>query len=443
MRLIIFMISVIVMLSPSLVTAQQQIAFDQNDEIYVIDRQLRNQLELFPDYEGFIEATMFRIDENEYELNVLVEIDGIRQRRLEEYSDVQLKNLRDRITQRLAELDPETDQSGRTRFLIGTTALSAAYYGWATPTILGINEPSVFGALYLTVASSGYFIPNWVTSDATLTTADSRLSLYGGLRGIYHGYAIGNFIAPDETGAEISKGHLAISMATSLSGLYGGYAYSRNQNVTEGEARFFNAAGDYGMLMGIGSAIILEDTFFSTRLSTAGYLSITSAGYAGAHYLTRHRNATIGNARVMRTSYFLGAAIPAGFLAALDIESSQLITATTMAGLSAGMGWASRISRSQNFTDGEGITISLGTLGSYLLGASIGLLATDSSSGVLLTGALGGSLGYFTLLNRAMQQQNPDNSEYSLNFDFGFQPVIEHEINAYSFVPVLKLSKSF
>ncbi|MEX0928883.1 MAG: hypothetical protein WDZ53_05715 [Balneolales bacterium] len=427
---------------PSALSAQEQVAFDRAEEVYVIDRSLRDQLGLFQEYEGFIEATLFRVDEDTYELNIFTRTDNTRQRRQVLYGSRELARLRNEVSQQLAGLPPVADQEGRTRFLIGTTVLSAGFYGWAAPLALDVTDGTAAGAAYLIISSAGYFVPALITSNITLKSGDASASLYGGYRGMLHGFAISGLLEPSDDLFDNARRTLLLGTAGSVGGLIYGYRHSRKHDYNEGQSHFFRASGDYGILMGIGVAAILGENTNSLRASSAGYLIAAGAGHWASHHWTRNSYATVGNARFMRASYFLGAVLPSGFLNLAGAEEPTVVAASIMAGASAGMLFSNRLNRKKAFTDRQGLSVGLGTLGSYLLGSGAGLLIMGPGAGQQISAAVGGLAGYAISLRRALRNPSRPDQAFNLDFDLAFEPVLNTFRNAAaidSFVPVLRL----
>jgi hypothetical protein len=132
----------------------------------------------------------------------------------------------------------------------------------------------------------------------------------------------------------------------------------------------------------------------------AGLALLGTAGGAAAGYaLSRTQPFTRGDAFVVRNAGFLGAHVGLALATMVDPDErhGKLYSGLAMLGATAGLGLGARLAHGRDFTTAQGTFVTLGHLAGGLVGLGLGVVASgDGDDGSLLvtTSAMGAALGY-------------------------------------------------
>ncbi len=387
--------------SISEIKAQEvQVPIDEEGKIKVIDRELERELNLFPEYENFQKAWIFKVSDTLYTLEVFYQSKGelLKSRFL--LSKEKFDNFRHKVTQRKKALFPRMalNQEGRVELLVGTTVLSLGYYGWAVPLICDVEDSKELVALYMLTGGSGFFIPFWMTENIPVSYAESRLSVYGGTRGILHGILFSNLFYGK--GVEERRAVAAGMVGSLLEGTTG-FVIAHKFKMSSGIAEVISVGGDFGLGIGWGTTI-LADFSNESRPSALIKLLGSAGGLFFGKILSNTQEYTKGDAGVLRAMGLLGAYTPLAIVDALEVDNDKIYTAVSMVGSLIGLGLGNNIVKGKDFTTAQGSLVTLSSFAGGLFGAGLGYVASGSISGVrlstlLFTSSAFGAAGGFWL----------------------------------------------
>ncbi len=399
----------------SLSAQELQVHLDREGELERIGRKLERDLRLFPGVSGFREARLFQLPDATFALEIYYRREGslFKQRRLLPTSEVD--DLRQRVSARILELRPRAlqDLSGRPRFLVRTFLLSYGFYSWGIPVALDLEGRTAQVTALLT-SSTGFLAPFWLTNRLPVSQTAASFSGHLGTTGIAHGVLLSELLFGEESS---QREILALAVVGSMSGLAGGFALGHRSAMPAGTAEVIGLGGDYGLLLGLGSAhlagILDED---HRRQIAAATLIGSGLGYLGGHSLARRQAYTRGDAQVLGTAGVLGAFAAAATIKLADVEEEKVYTAAAMAGSAAGVTLGHTRLRDLNFTTGEARMLLLGAFGGYLMGGAVGLIVAEDSDRAMVALVALGSLGGFWFTGRTIAEQarNPGESAWDI-----------------------------
>lgn len=394
--------------APIPIQAQQevQVALDREGRVEVVDLRLAGRLGVFVDrFPGFQEARLWiQLPDSTY----ILEITGVREgRRVRERSPLgaaEVEALRADISGRIDARAPAMalEREGRPRLLGGTALLGLGFYGWAVPVMFDVDEATTAVGLYMLTAGSAFFGPWAATRHRSVSPGTADLALYGGSRGIVHGLLAHRLITggdeDDVPANEDIRGEVAMAMAFSLAEGIGGYAWATDRGLDMGTTRTIGMAGDFGMLQGLGLAVL-------TDLEDGAGAAMTLAGAAGGLALgpplARRGAYSVGDVTALSTAGYLGGYAGVSLVDMFQSDSDQWYAAGAMAGNAAGLFVGDRLARRTEFTPGQGWLVALGTVagGAVGLGGAYLLVGNDDdhedpSRVYFAASTLGAAAGY-------------------------------------------------
>jgi hypothetical protein len=408
------------LLRPTSARAQEvQVPLDREGKIEIIDSDLEKKLGLFTTYQGFREARLYQISDTSFVLEITYQpADRTMKVRLP-LTASEVKVLRDKVSLRITEQAPEAtlNHEGRTSMIIGSTALSLGFYGWAVPVVLETNDGKTATALYMLTSGAGFFLPLTLTNSIDVTDANAILYRYGGTRGIIHGILLNNLLLGE---AATGKGQVAFGMLGSIGESIAGFSVA--SNMTAGKASTIGVYGDFGLGLALGTCGLMDLFDAGHEGATAAAVLLGSAGgMIAGNVLSNQQPYTRGDAIVLEGAGLLGAYIPIAALDLFGVEGGKTYDAASMLGSVAGLALAhGSLLRGKDFTTGQGVLIQLGTLGGALTGAGIAyLLSSSRADGTLFLtssaiGAVGGFAITYSLFSKEAQTRE-GNSSWNLN----------------------------
>lgn len=392
--------------------AQQEfpVPMDREGRIEVVDARLAERLGIFTDrFAGFQEARLWlQVPDSTYILEVAAVREGRRLRERVPLSAIEADELRDDISRRIAIRAPATgvEREGRAALVGGATVLGLAFYGWAVPVMFDVDEATTATGLYMLTAGSAFFGPWMGTRNRSVTRGTAYLSNYGARRGILHGLLAHMLVTGGDEASDPDsdiRGEVASAMAFSVAEGLTGYAVARERGLDFGTTRTIGMAGDFGMLQGLGLALLTEP---SDQAGAGLVLAGAAAGLALGYPIARRRRYSAGDVTVVSAAGYLGAYTG---LALVDMfepdindgsDGGRWYAAGGMAGTVAGLLVGDRLVRPTEFSEGQGWLIALGTVagGAVGLGGAYLLVGDTEDSGdsrvYLAASSVGAMAGY-------------------------------------------------
>ena len=385
-----------------------QVPLDHEGDLVRIGSKLERDLRLFPDYTGFREAKLFQIADTTFALEIFCRRNGQMLKYRSLLPAPEIAALRREVSARILSLRPPAllDRSGRSRFLLRTFLLSYGFYSWALPIALDLNGQAAQVTALLT-GSAGFIAPFTFTNHHPVSQTAAGLSAHLGTTGIFHGAFLSGLLFGEDIP---ERGTLAMALVSSAGGLVGGFKMAQRSTMTAGTAELIGSGGNYGMLMGLGAAHLI-DLYEEENLRSVAALALTGSGlgYWGGSILSRQHPYTRGDAEVLSTTGVLGAYMAATSLLLLtDSENPRAYTATAMSGSALGIGLGDRLLRGENFTTGESRMMMLGAVGGMLMGTAIAVLVDGGDRESAFLAASGAASGFwFTFRTFAGGDGNP------------------------------------
>lgn len=394
--------------SSLLATAQEvQVPFDRDGKVFVISKTLNDKHSIITGVDGFVEARLFKLTIDSYNLEIVSEIGGQRSRTTRPLTQVDVDALRDKLdtiqAQQVFVVEPDdeniggVDQSGRTALLWGSTLWSLFYYGTATSVALNVDEPAI---PILLAGGLGYLVPAILTNDAPVTEGAASLALGGMFQGTLHGWALAAVVSGeslfDDDQPRLGFG---LSVLTGITETIVGYTVATRSNMSEGRAGVINTTSFYGLWCGgLLTAAVFDQVEPSSDVAarTIGATALVgaAAGVLVGNAVADGQHFSAGDASVYGITGFFGAALPWVTLATIqpnDISAtlvSTLSIATTVGGLWLG----NELVRGKDYRSTDGTLSALSLLGGGLIGLGVATAINDDHAYPALTyaGALGG-----------------------------------------------------
>lgn len=411
------------------------VSFDSHDDqrgmIFLIDKELRDELGLFSEYAGFEQARLFRVSDAEYRLEVQVSLDGVTQKLSQIMDPSQVVILRSRISNMVMSERALHDQyeSGRTHF-IWTTALAAiGYYAPAISLVVDAEEADAAAASYLLAAGAGFFLPYFLTQSSYMTDGMAAGARVGAVLGIVHtGQLFGSFDFLDRASDDEMRMFLGISSLVSLAEMGAGVAAAKEFNIPEGRMNLIGVGGLLGTFGGNlwGNVILGNDL----SPSQTGLFSIAGsiAGMYTANQLALNTHYTTGDAKALMMAGVAGAALAAGVLEMSELEPGEKL----FSGVLAGAGFLSCLAahrwlQPKDLRDAQGNYLVIGTTAGAILGTLVSRASAESRwEPELLSAGIGAAVGFITIAStttpgvksNSRGVDGPDDSHGSLNFNF-------------------------
>ena len=455
---LVFAFAAVWLAAPFAAQAQEvQVPFDAEETVDVVDAELREQLGLFPEVDGFEEARLFRSGRGEgvaYEL--VIRYEGEQGRRLRErraLSAAEVETLRQRVSRSLAQSRDDDEEAtgererleeGRYRLLAATTSL-----GLIDAALLASAPAEDFydvenvGAAALLGGTAGFFVPLLLTRETKVTTAEATLTGYGGFQGLGHGTQLVQLVAEDETE---TRAALALTSLLSITEAAAGFYLARRTDMRGGTAETITFGGLFGSGLGSNAAVlaagdtgegdvvfdsagrtIVEDNETASRIVALGRLLGSGLGAYGGYRLAQGAGYTQGDARIFGTAGLVGRRVAQAALVVADREpadeESRLVAGVSMAGTLGGLALGNRLVRGRDFGEAQGNIAFLGALAGGLAGGAAGIVfdANEETSFTLSAlGVLGGFVG--TYLTYHGEAQADAGRRDALDLDVGVAP---------------------
>lgn len=409
------------------------VALDPERGIVVLDAATRRELNLFPELQGFVSATLLRAEGAGEEVWVLElvlrrEGDEVRERRALDAAG--LAGLRAAIADafRARGTTGIVAREGRGGIVLTSTLLGLGYYGWAVPDALGIDSDRGIIAGYLLTSGASFLVPYLATRSRPVSRAGQAGATWGATRGIVFGAVLGDLLGLDASDDSRSRARNGVGvLGSALTGLAGfGYASAVDHDV--GRVALAGALGDFALAGAFTTAYALGlyeadlecfgdvCTSPGSEATKGGHalgLGLGAAGVALAAHHARNRDVRRGDVRVLQSAGLLGAQLvaPVAHAAFGDggYDDERAFAGTLVAGAAAGLFVGNRYGMRGELTPGDGLLVLAGHLAGGAAALGITYLVDDGSSDAplyLATSALG-SLAGSVLTYRAVRGGTP------------------------------------
>jgi hypothetical protein len=295
------------------------------------------------------------------------------------------------------------DQSGRTKLLVWTTVLSLGFYGPAAPVVLDVNDPQGAVGLYMVAAGAGFILPFLATRHVPVTEAGAVLGTYGATRGILHGILATQMFDHDPTGRAVMGAGLVGGLVEGIVGFSVANGGRMTGGTAELVGIGADAGLGIGLGAAHVAGLFDEDPLFCCRTYTAAVSSglLSMAAGAGVGYaLSRTEPYTRGDAFLLRNAGILGAHIGLAVADAANPDGTRdkLYSALAVTGGTLGLIAGQRLVHGRDFTTAQGTFGTLGQIAGGLVGLGLGYLVSprdgDQSTMLLAGSALGAGAGY-------------------------------------------------
>ncbi len=305
------------------------------------------------------------------------------------------------------------DQSGRTKLLVWTTVLSLGFYGPAAPIALDVDDPQGAVGLYMLSAGAGFIVPFLATRHTPVTEAGAVLGTYGATRGILHGSLAAYLFSRDPSDRGFVAGALVGGVTEGIVGFTvanGGHMTAGTAELTGVGS---DVGLGFGLGVAHLAGWFDEDPFYAQRSYAAATASalVSMAGGTGLGYaLSRTEPYTRGDAFFLRNAGILGAHIGVAVADAANPDGTQdkLYSGRAIAGGVLGLVAGQRLVHGRDFTTAQGTFGTLGQIAGGLVGLGLGYLLSsengDNSTVLLAGSAAGAGLGYALMYHSFARQ---------------------------------------
>ncbi|MEO0468296.1 MAG: hypothetical protein AAF206_01650 [Bacteroidota bacterium] len=390
---------------------EQQVALNQEGNLFEIDQKLERSLLLFPQYENFQSARLYQLENGHYALEIQMGKKPPLIRDRQRLNAEEVEALRARISKQIALQNPAAalNQDGRLRFM-GYSSLAAVYHGIVVPTqMFDLHDRAGVGVGMLT-ASAAFFVPLAVSKRMEITKAHAQMYGYGVTRGLVAGIGITELLDNrEDSDYEVwkSRERLRFSMG-SVSSVVGGLAglkIAQANNLSIGRVNGIGAYGDVGAFTGLMMAMAIGGDEIEGDGMIAGALLGHGLGLLSGVRLTGKQSYGQGDALMVYTASGLGTMIQLALLETAELDNTRTNGVLLGLGSVSGMIVGHYLTKDVDYSGGQGWLILSGTTGSFLIGAGLGYLVNDrEAKAPLLMGALSGSLG-FGIMHATMKKK--------------------------------------
>lgn len=404
----------------SLIAQEKQVALDKEGKLQSIDKTLEFKLKAFAEYPGFQEARLFQINESSYVLEVIYQPEDVMLRAREELNADQVDELRTKISLLVASRSPSLllNQEGRTSFLIGSSVISAFYYGTSIAAMTTENSYEAFTGVYLLTAAAAIATPFFLTKNKEMTFAQQYMASYGQTRGILHGIALPHlFISEPDYRLVVGSG-----VAASIAEGFFGYHWATKKNYSWGQAMTVGAYTDFGMLMsiGVGHFLGFYDNQVGPNMLALSFLAGTATGFLTGHKIAQKDYYTTGDAMLLSGAGILGMILPVSILSYAE-PPERLKSLTAVAGTALGLYIGDKLAQKHDFSYRQGIFTMLSQGVGGLAGMGLGFIAFPSlneNKFIPLAASLGALAGYALAVRHFGKEENKESINLSLNLNF-------------------------
>jgi hypothetical protein len=341
------------------------------------------------------------------------------------------------------------NQEGRTKLLIGSSLVGLGYYGWAIPIMLDIQDFKGVLGMYMLTAGTSIFLPFQLTKDQDITKAQSTFFVYGQTRGIANGLIL-SMIADIEE----ESGFLGLGMLFSIAEGIGGYHWAKKAEFTNGRAQIIGGLSDFGYGIGAGIAATFGDPH--TKNAEQKFFASTLMGSvlstAGAYYLSKNQNYSVGDAIYARSSAILGAHFGLATAVLFEPSNEEVYFGLTTFGAIGGIAASHFLTKDIDLTQKQSIMICLAQLSGGLIGLGTSYLLTFNDDNLpktlATTSALGAFAGFAFFSNKYDIIKSNKSEETAFNLSLNPMGILtaydSKKFNGnHLYMPILTIGKTF
>lgn len=419
------------------------ISIDNSGKLFKVDKTLEKKIKVFGEYSNFSEASMYQTADSLYYLEVLTGSGNNIAKHKKTLNSFEKDALIETISQRVTQYSPNAliDQSGKTILLSANTIMGLYYYGPVTSLLFDGTTGGNITTSALVAGGVGFLLPYLLTNNKEITEAQAYSSFYFQSRGIAYGWALPYLFVNAESGYPGA----AVSLVTSLAGAVAGYKIAKDKKLTTEHVFTMGVYGDYGMLNGISAAHWLGafDSKYASRLVPLTFLASSAAGLIIGNNIAKKGYYTQGDASVLGNAGFLGAYMPAAVLSAFSPENEKMYTFAASLGSIGGLYVGDKIAQKYDFSNRQGIIISLSELAGGLAGFGIGsLIEYGEPTGIsAISAGLGALAGLYFMTKKYTKNENQEDK--NLTFKINFIPMGLASVKSNYATPMVNASIKF
>jgi hypothetical protein len=392
---VFFTLALIIAYSFASYAQDLQVPVDTGGRIFVISADLEKKLGLFPVYDRFVEARIFRVSADEYYLEILFQKDADTMRKRMPLSERDYRDFCAAFSARLGEarLQIDVNQDGRYLLLASTTVYSLGLYGPLLVNVLDISADKNILAAESFIGSAGFFLPFYLTSGRTVSGPEAASYTYCSGFGAAHGAFAGLMIYGSDAG--FSRGLAALMLVSSAGEGLGGFLLAEKLQLSLGRVDLTASASLWGTVWALESMVITarpNSDRGAGALLLGGSLGGAALGYTLAENYSR------GDVIVNNLAAALGAYAPLAVMETMAVHSGRMRVGASMAGSLAGAASGYFLIRDKNFSAGQGGLMFLGESAGALVGYGAGYYFAPGNTAVSLTlSAVGAAAGFAAL----------------------------------------------
>jgi|GEM_PF-1759423 len=432
-------------LSLPVLAQDKLIPIDNSGKLFKVDKTLEKKIKVFGEYSNFSEASLYQTADSMYYVEVQTGSGNNVMKHKKTLSHAGKDSLISAISERVDKYAPNSriDQSGKTLMLSANTIMGLYYYGPVTSLLLDDDSPESLPASALVAGGVGFLLPYLLTNNKEITEAEAYSSFYFQSRGIAYGWALPYLFVKAESGYPGA----AVSLATSLAGAVAGYKIAKDKNLTTEHVLTMGVYGDYGILNGISAAHWLGafDSKYADHLVPLTFLASSTAGLIIGNNIAKKGYYTQGDASVLGSTAMLGAYLPAATLSALDPDSDdgKIYTLAASLGSIGGLYIGDKIAQKYDFSNRQGVIISLAELAGGLAGFGVGsLIEYGEPTGVsAISAGVGALAGLYFMTKTFTKDKNQEDK--NLSFKVNFNPMGLASVKSNYATPMINASIRF
>ncbi len=439
----ILLLLVLLFVSLLVFSQDKLIAIDKSGKLFKVDKTLEKKISVFSEYSSFSEASLYQTSDSLFYLEVLTGSGNNITKHKKTISFAEKEALIEDISQLIAQFSPNAllDQSGKTSLLAANSLMGLYYYGPVTSLLLGGDSFGTFTTTSLVTGGIGFLVPYLLTNNKDITEAQAYSSFYFQSRGVAYGWALPYLVVNAESGY---PGAVS-SLVTSLAGAVVGYKIAKDKKLTSEHVLAMGVYGDYGMLNGLSAAhwLGIFDSEQADRLVPLTFLASSAAGLIIGNNIAKKGYYTQGDASVLGSTALLGAYLPAAVLSAFEPENEKLYSFAASLGSIGGLYIGDKLAQKYDFSNRQGIVISLAELAGGLTGFGIGsLIEYGEPTGVsAISAGLGALAGLYFMTKNYTKDKNQEDK--NLTFRINFNPMGLVSIKSNYATPMLNASIRF